>query len=210
MASIGVDQLCMKHQFLTVELPWRARFSCQEVQMPHESVASGPDESSLAEIKQMSGRRIEDERRRQGLTQPHLARRAGLSVSWIREIESGNPRTKIDDHLRCAAALGLSGSVRNDSAVAGLRPRSHAVQGARQDLSAPVARWQFPRTRMPTARVHRRPDHRRHASRPDRRRRARLRFPATALVSQVPAMEESAIYLIMRRTSEYKDNASTR
>jgi len=76
--------------------------------MSHESVASGPDESSLAEIKQTSGRRIEDERRRQGLTQPKLAKRAGLSVSWIREIESGNPRTKIDDHLRCAAALGLS------------------------------------------------------------------------------------------------------
>jgi transcriptional regulator with XRE-family HTH domain len=75
--------------------------------MSHESVASGPDESSLAEIKQMSGRRIEDERRRQGLTQPKLAKRAGLSVSWIREIESGNPRTRIDDHLRCVAALGM-------------------------------------------------------------------------------------------------------
>lgn len=75
--------------------------------MPQECMASGPDASSLAEIKQMSGRRIEDERRRQGLTQPKLAKRAGLSVSWIREIESGNPSTKIDDHLRCSAALGM-------------------------------------------------------------------------------------------------------
>lgn len=78
--------------------------------MPHERVASGPDASSLAEIKQMSGRRIEDERRREGLTQSHLAKRVGLGVSWIREIESGNPRTRIDDHLRCCAALQISPS----------------------------------------------------------------------------------------------------
>jgi transcriptional regulator with XRE-family HTH domain len=78
--------------------------------MPHERVASGPDASSLAEIKQMSGRRIEDGRRREGLTQSQLAKRVGLGVSWIREIESGNPSTKIDDHLRCSAALKLSPS----------------------------------------------------------------------------------------------------
>lgn len=78
--------------------------------MPQECMASGPDASSLAEIKQMSGRRIEDERRREGLTQSKLAGRVGLGVSWIREIESGNPRTKIDDHLRCSAALRISPS----------------------------------------------------------------------------------------------------
>ena len=78
--------------------------------MPHECMASGPDASALAEIKQMSGRRIEDERRREGLTQSKLAIRVGLGVSWIREIESGNPKTKIDDHLRCAAALQISPS----------------------------------------------------------------------------------------------------
>ncbi|MDE2442649.1 MAG: helix-turn-helix domain-containing protein [Betaproteobacteria bacterium] len=78
--------------------------------MPQECVASGPDASSLAEIKQMSGRRIEYERRRIGLTQSQLAARVDLGVSWIREIESGNPKTRIDDHLRCAAALALSPS----------------------------------------------------------------------------------------------------
>lgn len=78
--------------------------------MPQECMASGPDASSLAEIKQMSGRRIEDERRREGLTQSKLAKRVGLGVSWIREIESGNPKTRIDDHLRCAAALRISPS----------------------------------------------------------------------------------------------------
>lgn len=78
--------------------------------MPHEGVASGTDASALAEIKQMSGRRIEDGRRREGLTQSALAKRVGLGVSWIREIESGNPRTRIDDHLRCSAALKISPS----------------------------------------------------------------------------------------------------
>lgn len=78
--------------------------------MLHECMASGPDASLLAEIKQMSGRRIEIERRREGLTQSKLAERVGLGVSWIREIESGNPKTRIDDHLRCSAALSMSPS----------------------------------------------------------------------------------------------------
>jgi len=78
--------------------------------MPQECTASGPDASLLAEIKQMSGRRIEDGRKQEGLTQSMLARRVGLGVSWIREIESGNPRTKIDDHLRCLVALRISPS----------------------------------------------------------------------------------------------------
>lgn len=78
--------------------------------MPQECMASGPDASSLAEIKQMSGRRIEDGRRREGLTQSQLAKRVGLGVSWIREIESGNPKTRIDDHLRCSEALRMSPS----------------------------------------------------------------------------------------------------
>jgi transcriptional regulator with XRE-family HTH domain len=78
--------------------------------MRHDCTASGPDASTLAEIKQMSGRRIEIERRREGLTQSKLAERVGLGVSWIREIESGNPKTRIDDHLRCSAALRMSPS----------------------------------------------------------------------------------------------------
>lgn len=78
--------------------------------MPQECMASGPDASSLAEIKQMSGRRIEDGRKREGLTQSMLASRVGLGVSWIREIESGNPKTRIDDHLRCSVALRISPS----------------------------------------------------------------------------------------------------
>lgn len=78
--------------------------------MLHDCTASGPDASLLAELKQMSGRRIEIERRREGLTQAKLAETVGLGVSWIREIESGNPKTRIDDHLRCCAALRMSPS----------------------------------------------------------------------------------------------------
>lgn len=78
--------------------------------MLHDCTASEPDASLLAEVKQMSGRRIEIERRREGLTQSRLADKVGLGVSWIREIESGNPKTRIDDHLRCSAALRMSPS----------------------------------------------------------------------------------------------------
>jgi transcriptional regulator with XRE-family HTH domain len=78
--------------------------------MLHGRMASEADESTLDEVKQMSGRRIEIERRREGLTQPMLAQQVGLGVSWIREIESGNPKTRIDDHLRCSAALSISPS----------------------------------------------------------------------------------------------------
>src|SRR3546814_2026146 len=49
-----------------------------------------------------------DLRLRRRLSQEHLARRVGLSVRWLREIESGNPAVALDDHLRCAAALRLA------------------------------------------------------------------------------------------------------
>lgn len=65
-------------------------------------------EASLDRLKEFSGRRIEGERLRRRLSQSHIARRVGLSVRWLRELESGNPAVKLDDHLRCAAALHLA------------------------------------------------------------------------------------------------------
>ncbi len=65
-------------------------------------------EASLDHLKEFSGRRIESERLRFRLSQKHFARRVGLSVRWLREVESGNPAVKLDDHLRCAAALNLA------------------------------------------------------------------------------------------------------
>ncbi len=68
------------------------------------SVAEGP----LSHIKEQSGRRIEEARKREGLTQRELARDLGMGVRWLREIESGNPKARLDDHLRCAYKLDLS------------------------------------------------------------------------------------------------------
>lgn len=68
------------------------------------SVADGP----LTAVKLQSGRQIEVARKREGITQRELARDLGMGVRWLREIEGGNPRSKLDDHLLCAYRLGLS------------------------------------------------------------------------------------------------------
>jgi transcriptional regulator with XRE-family HTH domain len=62
----------------------------------------------LAYVKEQSGRRIEDARKRKGITQRVLARELGMGVRWLREIESGNPRSRLDDHLRCTYELEIS------------------------------------------------------------------------------------------------------
>ncbi|PZU64574.1 helix-turn-helix domain-containing protein [Sphingobium sp.] len=64
--------------------------------------------SILAEVKTISGRRIEERRRRRRISQEALAADVGIGVRWLREIESGNPKSRFDDHFRCAHALGLS------------------------------------------------------------------------------------------------------
>lgn len=64
--------------------------------------------SVLAEVKRISGRRIELRRRSQRKSQTRLAAEVGIGVRWLREIESGNPKSRFDDHLRCAHVLGLS------------------------------------------------------------------------------------------------------
>lgn len=63
--------------------------------------------SILAEVKTISGRRIEERRRREHISQKALAANVGIGVRWLREIESGNPKSRFDDHFRCAHALGL-------------------------------------------------------------------------------------------------------
>lgn len=64
----------------------------------------------LDQLKIISGRRIEDARRSKHLTQKQLARLAGFSVRWIRDIETGSPSVKLDDHLQCALTLRLAPS----------------------------------------------------------------------------------------------------
>jgi transcriptional regulator with XRE-family HTH domain len=68
------------------------------------SVADDP----FSRVKEVSGRRIEEARKRAGITQPQLAGELGMGVRWLREIESGNPKARLDDHLRCAYVLGLA------------------------------------------------------------------------------------------------------
>ncbi|MCP3731323.1 helix-turn-helix domain-containing protein [Sphingomonas sp. MG17] len=65
-------------------------------------------EGPLSFVKERSGRRIEEARKREGITQRELAKSLGIGVRWLREIESGNPKVRLDDHLRCAFQLGIS------------------------------------------------------------------------------------------------------
>ncbi|PJG47166.1 transcriptional regulator [Sphingobium sp. LB126] len=71
-------------------------------------VDDGERASILAEVKRISGRRIEERRRFQRKTQEQLASEVGIGVRWLREIEAGNPKSRIDDHFRLAHGLGLS------------------------------------------------------------------------------------------------------
>lgn len=65
-------------------------------------------EGPLSFVKERSGRRIEEARKREGITQRELAKSLGIGVRWLREIESGNPKVRLDDHLRCAFQLEIS------------------------------------------------------------------------------------------------------
>ncbi|MGD9712451.1 MAG: helix-turn-helix domain-containing protein [Thermomicrobiales bacterium] len=70
-----------------------------------ENASHGPE--LLDEMKLLSGKTIEERRRHAHITQQQLARKTGVGIRWIREIESGNPRSTMDQHIKCAIALGL-------------------------------------------------------------------------------------------------------
>ena len=76
--------------------------------MPLQAMPTARDPSVLATIKLMSGGRIEMQRRTEKITQEDFAARVGIGARWLREIEAGNPKSRLDDHFRCAHALGLS------------------------------------------------------------------------------------------------------
>lgn len=59
------------------------------------------EESKLAE-------RLRDERKRQGLTQEQLAKRAGLSRQGIIKIENGHSSLQLSSLRALAKALGVS------------------------------------------------------------------------------------------------------
>lgn len=78
--------------------------------MSLQSTSSIGDATVLAQIKVISGRCIEERRRKERKTQEQLASDVGIGVRWLREIESGNPKSSIEDHLRCASGVGLPAS----------------------------------------------------------------------------------------------------
>ncbi|ANI79187.1 MULTISPECIES: helix-turn-helix transcriptional regulator [Sphingobium] len=59
-------------------------------------------------VKELSGSRIEQARRRNGITQAQFAREIGISRRWLQEIESGNPSSRLDFHVVCAEHLQLT------------------------------------------------------------------------------------------------------
>lgn len=75
--------------------------------MSLDDAASGA-EGPISYVKLQSGRQIEIARKKEGITQRQLAQDLGMGVRWLREIEAGNPKSKLDDHLRCTYRLGLS------------------------------------------------------------------------------------------------------
>ncbi|QOT72265.1 transcriptional regulator [Sphingobium fuliginis] len=78
--------------------------------MSLQSTSGIGDAAVLAQIKLISGKCIEERRRKERKTQEQLASDVGIGVRWLREIESGNPKSSIEDHLRCASGVGLPAS----------------------------------------------------------------------------------------------------
>jgi transcriptional regulator with XRE-family HTH domain len=93
------------------ECAWQLRAIFREdLDVAHDSISAARGPERLDKIKLLSGRIIEERRRHVRVTQAQLAQRAGIGVRWLREIEGGNPKSTIENHLRCAFALGLGAS----------------------------------------------------------------------------------------------------
>lgn len=65
--------------------------------MSLQSTSSIGDATVLAQIKVISGKCIEERRRKERKTQEQLASDVGIGVRWLREIESAirNPQSRI-------------------------------------------------------------------------------------------------------------------
>jgi len=61
------------------------------------------------------GRRVREERRRQGMDQAKLALVANVAVRSIHRVENGEPTVRLDILTRIMAALGLELDVRRRS-----------------------------------------------------------------------------------------------
>lgn len=62
----------------------------------------------FSRIKELSGKLIERRRRRDHVSQRHLAEAVGRSERWVREIEAGASTSMLEDHIRCAHSLQMA------------------------------------------------------------------------------------------------------
>lgn len=74
--------------------------------LSHEHDPSSP--IYLVAAKQMCGKRVELERRRRGMSQVLLGRKAGLGPAWIRQLEGGYPKVRLEDYLACLESFDVS------------------------------------------------------------------------------------------------------
>ena len=76
--------------------------------MSSQSTPNFDDAELFAFIKLLSGKRIEQRRRRDRISQARLAAGIGRSERWVRELEAGISTSTLEDHMRCAHWLGMS------------------------------------------------------------------------------------------------------
>lgn len=75
--------------------------------MSREGAAGSRYQPLLGFLKEVSGKRIEEARRRRRITQSRFATQVGFSERWLREVEAGNPASTLDAHIICARYLTL-------------------------------------------------------------------------------------------------------
>jgi y4mF family transcriptional regulator len=81
------------------------------------------------------GNQIRHARKQQSMTQTGLAKKVGVTLSWISEVENGHPRAELELVLRTLATLGivLTSSEQHD----GNHPAPAALETYHDDLGYP-------------------------------------------------------------------------
>lgn len=99
--------MCLTH-ILNIERAVAGLSCLRERVMPLVRDKKKEEPTYLSEVKRLSGQRIEQERRRRGLSQAVMGSRIGVGTTWVRHIESGYPKVRLDDHFLCDDFLSIS------------------------------------------------------------------------------------------------------
>ncbi|HUD95148.1 MULTISPECIES: helix-turn-helix domain-containing protein [Sphingobium] len=67
-----------------------------------------PEPLYLENVKAILGRRIELERRSRGMNQAGLGKHIGLGVAWVRNLEGGYPKVRLEQYFASLDTLGIS------------------------------------------------------------------------------------------------------